>query len=111
MNFVIAAGGTGGHLFPGLALAEEVKTRHPRNDVLFVGTQRGLEMRVVPKAGFPLETIDVGPLKRQGGLGLLRGLGRVPRSLWRNPVMLIVEVGAAFTTVLLPSCRWISTLA
>jgi len=81
---LIAGGGTGGHLFPGLALAEEVKTRHPRNDVLFVGTQRGLEMRVVPKSGFPLETIDVGPLKRQGGLGLLRGLGRVPRSLWQS---------------------------
>jgi UDP-N-acetylglucosamine--N-acetylmuramyl-(pentapeptide) pyrophosphoryl-undecaprenol N-acetylglucosamine transferase len=41
-------------------------------------------MRVVPKSGFPLETIDVGPLKRQGGLGLLRGLGRVPRSLWQS---------------------------
>jgi UDP-N-acetylglucosamine--N-acetylmuramyl-(pentapeptide) pyrophosphoryl-undecaprenol N-acetylglucosamine transferase len=81
---LIAGGGTGGHLFPGLALAEEVKTRHPRNDVLFVGTQRGLEMRVVPKSGFPLETIDVGPLKRQGGLGLLRGLGRIPRSLWQS---------------------------
>jgi len=84
MRMLIAGGGTGGHLFPGLALAEEVKTRHPRNDVLFVGTQRGLEMRVVPKSGFPLETIDVGPLKRQGGLGLLRGLGRVPRSLWQS---------------------------
>ncbi|TMB37089.1 MAG: undecaprenyldiphospho-muramoylpentapeptide beta-N-acetylglucosaminyltransferase [Deltaproteobacteria bacterium] len=84
MRMLIAGGGTGGHLFPGLALAEEVKTRHPRNDVLFVGTQRGLEMRVVPKSGFPLETIDVGPLKRQGGLGLLRGLGRIPRSLWQS---------------------------
>ncbi|MFL5400134.1 MAG: UDP-N-acetylglucosamine--N-acetylmuramyl-(pentapeptide) pyrophosphoryl-undecaprenol N-acetylglucosamine transferase, partial [Myxococcales bacterium] len=84
MRMLIAGGGTGGHLFPGLALAEEVKTRHPRNDVLFVGTQRGLEVRVVPKAGFPLETIDVGPLKRQGGIGLLRGLGRVPRSLWQS---------------------------
>ena len=84
MRMLIAGGGTGGHLFPGLALAEEVKTRHPRNDVLFVGTQRGLEMRVVPKSGFALETIDVGPLKRQGGLGLLRGLGRIPRSLWQS---------------------------
>jgi UDP-N-acetylglucosamine--N-acetylmuramyl-(pentapeptide) pyrophosphoryl-undecaprenol N-acetylglucosamine transferase len=84
MRMLIAGGGTGGHLFPGLALAEEVKTRHPRNDVLFVGTQRGLEVRVVPKSGFPLELVDVGPLKRQGGLGLLRGLGRIPRSLWQS---------------------------
>jgi len=81
---LIAGGGTGGHLFPGLALAEEVKTRHPRNDVLFVGTPRGLETRIVPRSGFPLELIDVGPLKRQGALGTLRGLGRLPRALWQS---------------------------
>ena len=62
MRLLVAGGGTGGHLFPGLALAEEVKTRHPKNDVMFVGTSRGLESRVIPKAGFPLELIDVGPL-------------------------------------------------
>jgi UDP-N-acetylglucosamine--N-acetylmuramyl-(pentapeptide) pyrophosphoryl-undecaprenol N-acetylglucosamine transferase len=81
---LIAGGGTGGHLFPGLALAEEVKTRHPRNEVLFVGTPRGLETRIVPRSGFPLELIDVGPLKRQGTMGTLRGLGRIPRALWQS---------------------------
>ena len=84
MRMLIAGGGTGGHLFPGLALAEEVKTRHPRNDVLFVGTPRGIETRIVPKNGFPLELIDVGPLKRQGTWGTLRGIGRVPRALWQS---------------------------
>ena len=84
MRMLIAGGGTGGHLFPGLALAEEVKTRHPRNDVLFVGTPRGLETRIVPRSGFPLELFDVGPLKRQGALGTLRGLGRLPRALWQS---------------------------
>jgi UDP-N-acetylglucosamine--N-acetylmuramyl-(pentapeptide) pyrophosphoryl-undecaprenol N-acetylglucosamine transferase len=84
MRLLVAGGGTGGHLFPGLALAEEVKTRHPKNEVLFVGTARGLETRVVPKAGFQLELIDVGPLKRQGLLGLLKGLLRLPRSLWQS---------------------------
>jgi UDP-N-acetylglucosamine--N-acetylmuramyl-(pentapeptide) pyrophosphoryl-undecaprenol N-acetylglucosamine transferase len=81
MRLLVAGGGTGGHLFPGLALAEEVKTRHPRNDVLFVGSARGLEAKVVPKSGFPLALIDVGPLKGQGVLGLLRGLVRLPRAL------------------------------
>jgi UDP-N-acetylglucosamine--N-acetylmuramyl-(pentapeptide) pyrophosphoryl-undecaprenol N-acetylglucosamine transferase len=81
---LIAGGGTGGHLFPGLALAEEVKTRHPRNEVLFVGTPRGLETRIVPRNGFPLELVDVGPLKRQGTVGTLRGLGRLPRALWQS---------------------------
>ncbi|HKB75570.1 MAG TPA: undecaprenyldiphospho-muramoylpentapeptide beta-N-acetylglucosaminyltransferase [Myxococcales bacterium] len=84
MRMLIAGGGTGGHLFPGLALAEEVKTRHPRNEVLFVGTPRGLETRIVPRNGFPLELVDVGPLKRQGTFGTLRGLGRLPRALWQS---------------------------
>jgi UDP-N-acetylglucosamine--N-acetylmuramyl-(pentapeptide) pyrophosphoryl-undecaprenol N-acetylglucosamine transferase len=84
MRMLIAGGGTGGHLFPGLALAEEVKTRHPRNDVLFVGTPRGLETRIVPRSGFPLELIDVGPLKRQGTFGTLRSVGRLPRAFWQS---------------------------
>ena len=84
MRMLVAGGGTGGHLFPGLALAEEVKTRHPKNDVLFVGTARGLEARVVPLAGFPLELIEVGPLKRLGLLGLLKGLLRLPRALFQS---------------------------
>jgi len=71
MRMLIAGGGTGGHLFPGIALAEEVTTRHPDNRVLFVGTRRGLEAKVVPAAGFPLETIEVRGLK---GMGLLRAL-------------------------------------
>jgi UDP-N-acetylglucosamine--N-acetylmuramyl-(pentapeptide) pyrophosphoryl-undecaprenol N-acetylglucosamine transferase len=74
MRLLVAGGGTGGHLFPGLALGEEVKTRHPRNDVLFVGSARGIEAREVPKAGYPLEIIDVGPLKRMG----------LPRAFWQS---------------------------
>lgn len=81
MRLLIAGGGTGGHLFPGLALGEEVKTRHPRNDVLFVGSAKGIEAREVPKAGYPLEIIDVGPLKRMGFKGFMRGLFRVPIAL------------------------------
>jgi len=84
MRLLVAGGGTGGHLFPGLALVEEVKTRHPRNDVLFVGSARGIEAREVPKAGYPLQIIDVGPLKRMGVTGLIRGLLRVPRAFWQS---------------------------
>jgi UDP-N-acetylglucosamine--N-acetylmuramyl-(pentapeptide) pyrophosphoryl-undecaprenol N-acetylglucosamine transferase len=84
MRLLIAGGGTGGHLFPGLALAEEVKTRHPRNEVLFVGTARGMEAKAVPKAGYALELIGVGPLKGQGLLGLLKGLARIPGALWQS---------------------------
>ena len=84
MRLLVAGGGTGGHLFPGLALGEEVKTRHPRNDVLFVGSARGIEAREVPKAGYPLAIIDVGPLKRMGLAGLVRGLSRLPHALWQS---------------------------
>jgi len=84
MRLLVAGGGTGGHLFPGLALSEEVKTRHPRNDALFVGSAGGIEAREVPKAGYPLELIDVGPLKRMGFFGLVRGLFRLPRAFWQS---------------------------
>jgi len=84
MRLLVAGGGTGGHLFPGLALGEEVKTRHPRNEVLFVGSPRGIEVRVVPKAGFPLELIEVGPLKGQGLFGILKGLFALPRAFLQS---------------------------
>ena len=84
MRLLVAGGGTGGHLFPGLALGEEVKTRHPRNDVLFVGSARGIEAREVPKAGYPLVIIDVGPLKLMGIAGFVKGMVRLPRALWQS---------------------------
>ncbi len=74
MKVLIAGGGTGGHLFPGIALAEEVVTRHHANEVVFVGTERGLEARVVPKAGYPLEFIRAQGLKGKRLLALLQGL-------------------------------------
>jgi UDP-N-acetylglucosamine--N-acetylmuramyl-(pentapeptide) pyrophosphoryl-undecaprenol N-acetylglucosamine transferase len=75
-RIVIAGGGTGGHLFPGLALAERLKARGA--EVTFVGTARGIEARVLPKAGYPLELIDVAGLKRQGLLATARSLLRLP---------------------------------
>lgn len=81
MKVLIAGGGTGGHLFPGIALAEEVVTRHHANQVVFVGTERGLEARVVPQAGFPLEFIQAQGLKGKGFLQLLKGLLALPMAL------------------------------
>jgi UDP-N-acetylglucosamine--N-acetylmuramyl-(pentapeptide) pyrophosphoryl-undecaprenol N-acetylglucosamine transferase len=83
---LVAGGGTGGHVFPGIALAEEVVGRHPGNDVVFVGTARGLEATVVPAAGFPIELIDVRGLKGKGLLQTLLNLFLVPRAFvqsWR----------------------------
>jgi UDP-N-acetylglucosamine--N-acetylmuramyl-(pentapeptide) pyrophosphoryl-undecaprenol N-acetylglucosamine transferase len=84
VKLLIAGGGTGGHLFPGIAMAEELTSRQPENDVVFVGTARGLEARAIPKAGYPLELIDVTGLKGKGAFGLLRGLLRLPRALLQS---------------------------
>ncbi len=81
LKWIIAGGGTGGHLFPGIALAEEVLTRHPDNEVLFVGTARGLETTLIPREGYRLELIEVRALKGKGLLGLLRGLWLLPSAL------------------------------
>ncbi|MBI5494236.1 MAG: undecaprenyldiphospho-muramoylpentapeptide beta-N-acetylglucosaminyltransferase [Deltaproteobacteria bacterium] len=78
MRLIIAGGGTGGHLYPGIALAEEFRARG--GEVLFVGTERGIEVRAVPKAGFPLELINVTGLKRMGVVKTLLSLGRLPGS-------------------------------
>ncbi len=86
MRVLIAGGGTGGHLFPGIALAEELVTRHHKNEVIFVGTERGLEARVVPAAGYKLETIKVRGLKGMGPVRFLLGLFALPLAFlesWR----------------------------
>ncbi len=86
MKMLIAGGGTGGHLFPGIAVAEEVVTRAKGNEVVFVGTDRGLEARVVPAAGFKLETIRAQGLKGVGFGKLLKALFALPLSFiesWR----------------------------
>jgi UDP-N-acetylglucosamine--N-acetylmuramyl-(pentapeptide) pyrophosphoryl-undecaprenol N-acetylglucosamine transferase len=81
---LVAGGGTGGHVFPGIALAEEVVTRHPGNDVVFIGTARGLEATVVPKAGFPIELIEVRGLKGKGIADTIRNLMLLPLALWQS---------------------------
>jgi UDP-N-acetylglucosamine--N-acetylmuramyl-(pentapeptide) pyrophosphoryl-undecaprenol N-acetylglucosamine transferase len=86
VRMLVAGGGTGGHVFPGVALAEEVVGRHPGNDVVFVGTARGLEATVVPAAGFPIELIDVRGLKGKGLLVAILNALLLPRALlqsWR----------------------------
>src|SRR6266850_654412 len=69
MKAIIAGGGTGGHLFPGIAVAREIQRRDSRSEVLFVGAEQGIEARIVPKEGFPLRTLPLGGIK---GVGMVR---------------------------------------
>ena len=80
LRVLIAGGGTGGHIIPALAVARELVARH-KAEVLFVGTARGMETRLVPEAGFGLRLIEVGPLKNVSLLTRLRTLIDLPRSI------------------------------
>lgn len=81
-TLLIAAGGTGGHLFPGIAVADEIRRRDPAVRVVFVGTPRGLESRLVPRAGYSLELLPILPLNNVGAARMLKGLLALPRAMW-----------------------------
>jgi UDP-N-acetylglucosamine--N-acetylmuramyl-(pentapeptide) pyrophosphoryl-undecaprenol N-acetylglucosamine transferase len=81
LRVLIAGGGTGGHIIPALAVARQLVARHSA-EVLFVGTERGLETRLVPEAGFPLRLVHVGPLKNVSLATRLRTLLDIPTSLF-----------------------------
>ena len=80
MRALIAAAGTGGHIYPGIAVAKEILRRDPQSQIRFVGTARGLENKLVPQAGFELSIIDSAGLKSVSALARLRGLAVMPRS-------------------------------
>ncbi len=80
-TILIAAGGTGGHLFPGIAVADELKARDPQARVVFVGTPRGLESRLVPKAGYELEVLPILPLNGVGFARMVKGVLALPSAM------------------------------
>ncbi|HEX6278461.1 MAG TPA: undecaprenyldiphospho-muramoylpentapeptide beta-N-acetylglucosaminyltransferase [Pyrinomonadaceae bacterium] len=80
MKVLIAAGGTGGHIYPGIAVAKEILRRDESSEVLFVGTARGLETRIVPENGFQLSLIHSAGLKNVGLVGKVKGLSVLPKS-------------------------------
>ena len=97
MNILIAAGGTGGHLFPGIAIAEEFTARDKNNSVLFIGTKGGMEEHIFSRSGFAFETIQVSGLKGKRLPSLLKSLISIPKSIAQsimiikkfNPVLVI----------------------
>lgn len=77
MKLLIAGGGTGGHVFPAIAIAREWLSRGNEREVVLVGTERGIEMKLVPQAGLPLETLRAAGLKGKGGLTLVRNFAKL----------------------------------
>ena len=65
MKVIIAAAGTGGHINPGIAIANEIKKHHKNSQITFIGTKRGLENDLVPRAGYKLEIIEAYGIKRK----------------------------------------------
>ena len=108
-HLLVAAGGTGGHLYPALAVAERFRELVEKPQVTFVGTERGLESRIVGKAGFPLELVRAAPLhggsllgKLKGLVGLVHGMRDSFKLLKRLKPSVVMGVGAYVSgTVLL----------
>jgi UDP-N-acetylglucosamine--N-acetylmuramyl-(pentapeptide) pyrophosphoryl-undecaprenol N-acetylglucosamine transferase len=82
LSVVIAGGGTGGHLYPGIAVAQEIRRRRPEARITFAGTAQGLEARAVPAAGFDLDVIRSAGLKGKSFGARLRGASLLLPSLW-----------------------------
>lgn len=94
-RILIAGGGTGGHVYPAVAVAEEILHRNPTAEVVFIGTRRGMEARILPALGYTLRTISVSRLKGGGFLARLMGLARIPVAMfqsWRIMVQLRPQV-------------------
>jgi UDP-N-acetylglucosamine--N-acetylmuramyl-(pentapeptide) pyrophosphoryl-undecaprenol N-acetylglucosamine transferase len=119
LRVVIAGGGTGGHLYPGIAVARELLRRRPDAQVTFAGTARGIEARVIPKEGLSLDLLRSAGLKGKSQLSLLRGLALLPLSgldAWRivsrRSPHLVIGVGgySSGPVVLVAALRGIPTL-
>src|SRR5690349_95012 len=118
-SVVIAGGGTGGHLYPGIAVARELVARRPNAQISFAGTARGIEARVVPREGFALDVIRSGGLKGKSIVDRMRGAWLVPlglidawRLLSRRRPDLVIGVGgySSGPVVLVAALRGIPTM-
>src|SRR5688572_12424608 len=77
---VLAGGGTGGHVFPMIAVADALRTLDPTLELCFVGTYKGLESRLVPERGYALRLVDILPLRGHGVTALVRGVSRAAQA-------------------------------
>jgi UDP-N-acetylglucosamine--N-acetylmuramyl-(pentapeptide) pyrophosphoryl-undecaprenol N-acetylglucosamine transferase len=84
LRVVIAGGGTGGHLFPGIAIAEAFVAERPGTEVMFIGSGRPLEISVLSQTGFQFDTIAIEGLKGRGRWNQLRAAFKIPAAVWSS---------------------------
>ena len=88
MRAILAGGGTGGHVIPALAIAQQLQKDYAA-EVLFIGTARGIENRLVPAAGFTLKLVQVGALNRVDLKTRLKTIFDLPRAVWDSRRILV----------------------
>src|SRR5580700_7181276 len=111
-NFVMAGGGTGGHVIPALAVANELRARG--HAVRFIGTRRGIEAKLVPAAGFPIDWIEIGGLNRVGMRQTMMSLAELPWSVFEaaraldraRPVAAVFSMGGYVAGPVLIAALW-----
>ncbi len=84
MRIVIAGGGTGGHLFPGIAIAEEFLRRDDKAQIIFIGTKKGIEGKLLGQLGYELRTIEIEGVKGRGLKAMVKSVYQVPQSMWQS---------------------------
>ena len=111
-TYVLAGGGTGGHVFPAIAIAREIRRRRPEARVLFVGTRRGFEAVIAPKEGFPIEFIAASGFVGRGAgakvralSDLVRGIAQSRRILRRERAAAVLGVGGYASLPVLAAAR------
>lgn len=82
MKVIISGGGTGGHIYPAIAIADKIKNENPNAQILFIGTAKGLESEVVPKAGYKIKTITVSYLRRKISIHNIKSAAMLMKGLF-----------------------------
>ena len=112
MKFVISGGGTGGHIFPAIAIADALKRRDPETEILFIGAKGRMEMDRVPKAGYPIEGLWISGLTKDVRsltlpLKLISSLGKARRILKRFQPDAVIGVGGFASGPTLKAANWL----
>lgn len=84
MKVIFTCGGTGGHIYPAIAVAKLLQERHPDCEILFIGAEDGMENRIVPREGFRLETLKISNYQRSF----------TPKAIWHNVTTLLHMSGS-----------------